>query len=177
MRGMTADRPRSGLVLGLQPTSRGIGFAVLEGTLRLVDWGVRETKKDKNRDGLRKIDALLDFYDPAVLVLENHHGQGSRRASRIRELLDAITERALARGLPVRHYSRGQVRHFFSHYDAQNKHQIATTIAGWLPELALRLPPPRKPWMSEDYRMAIFDAAAFALTYFHRRRIEERGGG
>jgi hypothetical protein len=30
------------------------------------------------------------------------------------------------------------------------------------------LPPERKPWMSEDYGMAIFDAAAFALVFFDR---------
>jgi len=38
------------------------------------------------------------------------------------------------------------------------------------PELAPRLPRFRKPWMSEDYRMSIFDAVAFGLTsikYFY----------
>ena len=34
------------------------------------------------------------------------------------------------------------------------------------PELAPRLPRSRKPWMSEDYRMSIFDAVALALTFF-----------
>jgi len=29
--------------------------------------------------------------------------------------------------------------------------------------LASRLPPKRRPWMSEDYRMDIFDAVALAL--------------
>jgi hypothetical protein len=28
--------------------------------------------------------------------------------------------------------------------------------------------------MSEDYRMAIFDAAALALTYFHSRPVRSR---
>ena len=27
-------------------------------------------------------------------------------------------------------------------------------------------PPPRKPWMSEDRRMGLFDAAALALVFF-----------
>ncbi len=42
-----------------------------------------------------------------------------------------------------------------------------TAIAGRLPALAPRLPPFRKPWMCEDYRMSIFDAASFALTFFY----------
>jgi hypothetical protein len=40
-------------------------------------------------------------------------------------------------------------------------------IAKRFPELAPRLPRFRKPWMSEDYRMSIFDAVAMALTLFN----------
>ncbi len=39
-------------------------------------------------------------------------------------------------------------------------------VAERFPELARYLPPERKPWMSEDLKMAIFDAAAFALAFF-----------
>ena len=35
--------------------------------------------------------------------------------------------------------------------------------------LLLYVPPERKPWMSEDPRMGIFDAAALAWMYFHER--------
>jgi hypothetical protein len=34
------------------------------------------------------------------------------------------------------------------------------------------LPPERKPWMSEDSRMAIFDAAAFAMAFFQESAID-----
>jgi len=33
-----------------------------------------------------------------------------------------------------------------------------------------RLPRLRKPWMSEDYRMSIFDAVALALTIFQKTK-------
>ena len=33
------------------------------------------------------------------------------------------------------------------------------------PELLSILPPKRKPWQSEDYRMGIFDAAAIGIAY------------
>ena len=39
-------------------------------------------------------------------------------------------------------------------------------VAERFPELARYPPPERKPWMSEDLKMAIFDAAAFALAFF-----------
>ena len=38
------------------------------------------------------------------------------------------------------------------------------------PALASRLPPRRKCWQSEDYRMGIFDAAAVGVAYFVRRK-------
>jgi hypothetical protein len=34
-------------VVAIDPATRGFGFAVLEGANRLIDWGVKETKTDK----------------------------------------------------------------------------------------------------------------------------------
>ena len=46
------------------------------------------------------------------------------------------------------------------------KHALAEIIAKQFPEqLGLQLPPKRKPWMSEDSRMNIFDAVALVLVY------------
>jgi hypothetical protein len=55
---------------------------------------------------------------------------------------------------------------FFSPLGVRNKNEIARFIAARFPELARSLPPERKPWMSEDSRMAIFDAAALAFASF-----------
>jgi len=45
------------------------------------------------------------------------------------------------------------------------KHALAEILAARFPEeLGCRLPPKRRPWMSEDYRMDIFDAVALALV-------------
>jgi Holliday junction resolvasome RuvABC endonuclease subunit len=73
----------------------------------------------------------------------------------------------LKREVKVRSFSRAKVKQAFSESGASNKHEIATTIAGRFPELAPRLPRFRKPWMSEDYRMSIFDAVALGVTFFH----------
>jgi hypothetical protein len=56
------------------------------------------------------------------------------------------------------------VRQLFGELGAVNKYRMACVIADRFPELASRLPPERKPWMAEDARMGIFDAASFALT-------------
>ena len=68
----------------------------------------------------------------------------------------------------MRTISRATVKRIFSPLGVQNKDQMARFIAPRFPELADYLPPERKPWMSEDPRMAIFDAAALGL-YFLRK--------
>jgi RNase H-fold protein (predicted Holliday junction resolvase) len=56
-------------VLAIDPSTRGFGFAVLEGPNRLIDWGVKETKKNKNARTLKLIDELIDRYLPSVMSL------------------------------------------------------------------------------------------------------------
>ena len=49
-----------------------------------------------------------------------------------------------------------------------NKYEISCAVADRLPELAAKLPPKRKIWKNEHYRMSIFDAAAVGIAYFAR---------
>ena len=44
------------------------------------------------------------------------------------------------------------------------KQAIASRLAQIFPELLPHLPPERKPWMTEDDRMSVFDAVSFAVT-------------
>ena len=47
------------------------------------------------------------------------------------------------------------------------KQACAETLAAKFPvELASRLPPKRRPWMSEDPRMDIFDAVGLAAVFW-----------
>src|SRR6266581_6997295 len=89
-------------VLAIDPSTRGFGFAVLEGPSRLIDWGVKETKTDKNRRSLKLIAELIEQYAPGVVVLENYEGKGSRRCRRATELIDSISNLALKRNVKVR---------------------------------------------------------------------------
>src|SRR5258708_22456161 len=152
-------------VLAIDPSTRGFGFAVLEGPNRLIDWGVKETKKEKNARTLKLIDDLIDVYLPSVIVVEDYAGKGSRRCRRIERLINDISRLASKRQIKVRSFSRAKVKQAFSESGASNKQEIAIAIANRFPELAPRLPRFRKPWMSEDYRMSIFDAVALGLTF------------
>jgi Holliday junction resolvasome RuvABC endonuclease subunit len=156
-------------VLAIDPSTRGFGFGVLEGPERLVDWGVRETKTDKKRRSLKLIAELIEQYQPSVIVVEDYEAKGSRRCQRVGELIDDISKLASKRRIRVRSFSRAKVKQAFSESGASTKYEMALDIVKRFPELAPRLPRFRKPWMSEDYRMSIFDAVALGLTLTHSK--------
>lgn len=162
-------------MLAIDPTHRGFGFVVLEGETRLLDWGTRHVSRPKHDGSIEKVDALIDRYDPSALILEDHAGDGSRRCLRVQTLIDALHKLGQARDLSVFSYSRGEIRLAFSAHEATTKEEIAAVLVARFPELAPRMPPKRKVWMSEDHRMAIFDAASLALTHFHEQQDGRTG--
>jgi hypothetical protein len=107
---------------------------------------------------------------PDVVVLQNMSDHGTRRVPRIQELNRRIAELADLRGMVIHKYSRAQVLDYFVERGATTKQKIAETIAKQVPALNLYVPPERKPWMSEDPRMGIFEAAALAWMYFQGRQ-------
>jgi hypothetical protein len=165
MRKETARR-----VLAIDPFSRGVGFAVLEGPDRLIDWGTRSTGQADNARAARVIAKLIDRFRPDVLALEDWDSAGSRRCDRVQKLLDRIAATEGRRVL-VRVINRREIRAIGPLPLTSTKQGRASFLAERFPELQAFLPPVRKPWMPEDDRMAIFDAASFAAACF--RRIKE----
>lgn len=161
-------------VLAIDPTSRGFGFVVLEGSTRIIDWGVkssRSTTIDKEIQLLAKVRDLIQHCQPQCIVVEETRGQQSRRCGRVRLLLGTVRNMAVWDGIKSQNIASDEVKRVFGTFGATTKHEIACVIAEQLPDLAPFLPKVRKPWMPEDYRMAIFDAAAMALTYFYSRGL------
>ena len=110
---------------------------------------------------------LIDCYRPDVIVLEDYTDKSCRRCLRVRKLLQDIGKLTVRKRIKTHRFPRRAMQAAFSPLGAFTKDQIASVIAKRLPELAPRQPPFRKPWMSEDERMSIFDAVAFALTFFY----------
>ena len=158
---------RYDLVLAIHVQSRGFAFVLFEGWLAPIDWGVQDIRgSEKNARCLTRIASLLTLHTPDVLVLQDMSERGTLRAPRVQELNRRIAELADQRGILVRAYSRANFIEYFEELGAITKHGIAETIAKHIPALSLYLPPARKPWMSEDARMGIFDAAALAWLFF-----------
>jgi Holliday junction resolvasome RuvABC endonuclease subunit len=160
---MTRIKTKHHRVMAIAPSTRGFGFAVLEGHT-LVDWGVKSVKGDKNSQCMKKLEKLIAQYEPEVIVLQDYSAKGSRRSARIRELGRQIVALASSRKLKVAMFSRERVMRAFFADGQVTKHTLAEVLAKRFPnELGFRLPPKRQPWMSEDSRMDIFEAVALAL--------------
>ena len=155
-------------VLAVDPFSRGVGFAVLEGPDRLIVWGLRTTVRADNAKSARVIDKLVDRFRPDVLALEDWESAGSRRCVRVKILLDRVAADEGTRVL-VRFIARRDVRAIGPLPQTGTKRGRACFLADRFPELQPFLPPVRKPWMPEDDRMAIFDAVGFAVACLPKR--------
>ena len=165
-------------VLAIDPINKGFGFAVLDGPRVLLDWGLKGTTRmrgPRERWCLRQIDELIDSYQPDRILVEDCRAPGSRRGKRCDALIAKIAKLAQKRGLPARRIALTRMRRVWRSAGACTKYKVALAIAGRFPELAWRLPPIRKPWMSEDARMGIFDAVALALAFYGRHATTQEG--
>jgi hypothetical protein len=154
-------------LLAIAPLSRGLGYAVMEGPDKLIACGNKAILRDKNAGSLAWVNRLIQFYQPEVLVLPDVNTADTRRAARIKILHRKIVAWADKKQLKVRLISVTQVRTHLLGTGKGTKFAVAQTLAGKFPvELGTRLPPKRRPWMSEDPRMDIFDAAGLAVVFW-----------
>jgi hypothetical protein len=152
-------------VLGVDPSTRSVAFALLEGPDLLFDWGTKSTGKADSARALEVIGALVTKFQPQILAIEDCKARGSRRCPRVRKLLYDLAS-IVPPSVTIRRIS---IRRFASASEdsrAQTKYQRAVDLAQCFPELQPRLPRLRKPWMSEDVRVNVFDALGFALACF-----------
>ena len=160
MQGLSTEKR----ILAIDLRASSFGFVAFEGPTRLLDYGVRSFRQGVNKvktPASMKSAALMDEYAPSAVVLKQWTEDTNGKRVRMRQ---AVVRQADLRRIPVRLLSRGVIRNAFVGND-RNKYTIASALAQRLPELATRLPPKRKIWQSEDYRMSIFDAAALGVAY------------
>ena len=163
---MNPNKQNGSRLLAIAPCVQGIGFIVFDDAETPIDWGVRWIRTEKNAKGLAWVAGLIARYQPDAVVFEDYRDEGSRRAPRIAALLASIEGLAKKRGIETARYSRRDLQRRFQANDAMTKQEIATVIADRLPELAPRLPAPRRIWLPEHANLSLFDAAALALTHY-----------
>ena len=152
-------------VLALDLHPRRFGYVVLESLDRLLDWGVCSYRRKGNAaDGLirRRLKPLLELWRPSVVVLREPLRIGTLNPQGNR-LLKQIMKAAKNRGTRVQVLKKRPT----GRAERLTKYERAQAVVQRFPVLTQKLPPKRKPWESEDYRMSVFAAAALAMAYLH----------
>ena len=151
-------------VIAIAPFTKGFGFIVMERQERLIDWGLKIIRVEKNRESLKRVADLIKRYSPDSVVIEDYKHKGSHRSARVQTLLKDIESLSATKGVKTRRVPRFAFKSMVSRDTPSTKHQIAVEIVKQFPELAHRLPRKRKPWLNEDARMNIFIALGLALA-------------
>lgn len=153
-------------VLAIDPYPNGFGFAVLEEPLQLVDFGIKVPMTKKADRTIKKLENIINYYRPDVLILEDRQAKECKRRENAREVLLSIEKLASYRSIEYIKLSWPVVHQVILPQDSPTKYTIAVEIAKRFPELQSYLPRPRKAWMTEVAAMNIFDATALALCFY-----------
>lgn len=137
------------LALDLHP--RHFGYGVLENGNRLLDWGVRSSRgRHRHSDVLirQRLLPLLELWKPSTLVISGP----PPRVDRIIQRIAGIKKGFRVRVYIIKHRSEMEHERKFT------KYENARLVVERFPVLGWKLPPRRRAWESEDYRMSMLTA-------------------
>ena len=152
-------------ILAIYPNMKGFGYAFFQDIYMPKYYGMSIVKPPDNDKCLKRIIDMIQTYQPTLLILPTPDGKRNRKRKRIQELLQNITEYAMANNITLKSYSRDQIRLVFEKFDARSKLEIAQKICSGMPELEKYKPVRRKAYMPEDYYQGMFDAISLTLTH------------
>ena len=155
-----------GVVVAVHPTTKGFGWVVFENADTPVDWGIASAKPGRDARLIKRCDRLLKKYEPIAIVLETSESGSTGRADRVRKLCREFAEKAGTRGVVFVEYRRSLVARTLGLEERATRHDIAIAVSARAEAFSHRLPPRRKPWVAQDPRQSLFDAAALAMTFF-----------
>jgi Holliday junction resolvasome RuvABC endonuclease subunit len=154
-------------ILAVSLSTRGFGYAAIEGKNAILDYGKKRINGNKNAGSLAGIEKVMDRNQPEVLVLQDvNNAKGTRRVPRIKKLHSKIVAMAKNKKIKVVRISGTELRGRLLGNENGTKQEMAELLAKQFPdELASQLTPKRKTWKSEDSRMDIFDAVALVVAF------------
>lgn len=158
----SADR-----TLAIFPHGKGFGYAFFVEPLEPKHTGVVTIRPIDNNRCLRRIDAMIETYQPTLILLPTPDGKRNNKRKRVQALLDDITRHAKQVNIPVKTYYREQIRMVFEQFEARTKLEIAEKICLWIEDLEKYQPIHRKRYMPEDYNQSMFDAISLFITHMH----------
>jgi len=167
----------NGRILAIAIRSQRLGYAVLDGSNKLLDWGMVFYRRNGGKQvatTAKRISSLLELYAPSAIVIEQSELQQVRNVAGLR-LLSKLLRREAARQ-SVKYHATKQldVRKAFRSFDAKSKDDVAATLAHMFPEVAYKLPQRRRVWESEHSIMPMFDAISVGVSYWEHAGVSIR---
>lgn len=153
--------------LSFYPNTRGFGYACTEGPSEVIDCGVATVRPVGNDKLIERARRFIEYYEPTLILVQNGDGKYSRQGKRVSSLIREIISFAAKEQIPIKQYTREQVRFVFEQFGAKTKYEVAQKIISWLPEMKYREPKARKIYTSEDYNMGVFDALSLVFTHIY----------
>jgi hypothetical protein len=165
------NRPKKSRVLGLAIGPGRLGFAVLEESAQLLDWGVRNYRgsiRERRARAKRIFSGFLRSFRPTAVAIRGRKNPAIGLRKTATSILRAIKTEAERQSGGLRVLSVRDMRRFYSACGCKTKHEMAELIARRFEELSWRLPRARKPWQPEPSIYIVFDAVASGMAFHHR---------
>src|SRR5438093_13684325 len=116
-------------VLALDVRPRSFGYVVFEGSTLLLDWGVQSFRNGRNAVRVplaTKIAALLEDFQPAVVVAKEPPSRKKVNRARTRKVLEMVRHKAGLRGIRTRVFKRRAANKLLGGEARVTKQKIAT---------------------------------------------------
>src|ERR1035441_767322 len=145
-------------IISLDIRSKTLAYAVLDGPLHLIDFGVgRSTQSGFQAN---RVEKLVKKFQSEVIVLRKVPAGSKRDNPAVQAAITSIRAKARRLFIPVVSIEKRLIDQTFQGPCKPTKYQIALLLSACYPALRWYTPRKRKIWMPEDRRMQYFDAAA-----------------
>jgi hypothetical protein len=151
-------------IIALDVRSKTLAYAVLDGPLHLLDFGVSGSAHPDLQAS--RVDKLVRKFQPHIIVLRKVPGGSKRDNPTVQATIKSIRSAARRLSVPVVSIEKRRVDEAFRRHCKPTKYQIALLLSACFPALRWYVPRKRKIWMPEDRRMLYFDSTALGLAYF-----------
>lgn len=148
------------LIFAIYPNAKGFGYACMEDSNNLVDFGIANINPINNQKILLRIEKMLDFYKPSIVLLPK--GKHGKRVSHLLKHIQSMVEH---HHIVYYRYTREDIQNVFEQCKAQSKYEIAVQLTSVFPQLESWLPNKRGTADPESYTTAIFDALSLITVY------------
>jgi Holliday junction resolvasome RuvABC endonuclease subunit len=154
-------------ILSINPGSRYLGMAILDGT-ELCDWAVRVVKGKDIREKRRFIRELIsgqsNRYGVSVLAIKKAHP--SRSSAALRHIVSEAKSLAVKQNLTLREFSIDEVKTHLLSAGRGNKRQLMEEVAARYPFLFREVQ--REEKNKNPYLIRMFEAVGMGIVCFNQ---------